>query len=137
MNTTIVCSLNQINEKKCINVGGIKTKLKGADFEQYIEQFDLVCLGETKLDRFDDIVIPGYKCYMLNRTVCKVKSGGIALLVKESLLAFVKPLESSSECVFWFVIDEQLADKNLLLGIVYIPPESSPYSSVSILMILN
>ena len=90
-----------------INVGGIKTKLKGVDVEQYIEQFDLVCLGETKLDRLDDIVIPGYKCYMLNRTVCKAKSGWIASLIKEYLLAFVKPLESSNECVFWFEIDEQ------------------------------
>ena len=60
---------------------------------------------------------------MLNRTVCKAKSGGIALLVKEYLLAFVKPLESSNERVFWLEIDEQLAEKTLLFGIVYIPPE--------------
>ena len=61
----IVCSLNQMFISIIylyINVGGTKTKLKGIDFEQYIKQFDLVCLGETKLDRFDDIVIPGYKC---------------------------------------------------------------------------
>ena len=78
------------------------------------------------------IVISGYKCYMFNRTVCKTQSDGIALLVKEHLLEFVKPLESSNECAFWLEIDEKLPDKNLLLGIVYIPPESSPYSNVSI-----
>ena len=37
-----------------INVERIKTKLKGIYFEQYIVQFDLVCLGETKLDGFND-----------------------------------------------------------------------------------
>ena len=48
MNTSIVCSLNEMFFYLLyINVGGIKTKLKSLDFEQHIEQFDFVLVKQN------------------------------------------------------------------------------------------
>jgi hypothetical protein len=76
---------------------------------------------------------------MKNRSnVGKRNSGGIALCYKEELSDFIQTVDSESNYVFWCKIDKAIIRKkqDMLLGIIYIPPEGSkfckddPYSEV-------
>ena len=44
-----------------LNTGGILNKLHDPEFIEFVEQFDLVCIQETKVDQADTIEIPGYE----------------------------------------------------------------------------
>ena len=59
------------------------------------------------------------------------KSGGIIICVKKSLKNKCKFKTSKSQFVAWLSIDKSLfsTDKDILLGGVYTPPETSAYSS--------
>ena len=69
---------------------------------------------------------------MLNRKKSKSRSGGIAVLVKDTIFENVKVLNSSSENELLFTINNSLFHELVLFGTIYIPPESSSYSNISI-----
>ena len=108
------------------------SKLKSSDFEEFIDDFDLICLTESKLDNFDTVNIPGYTCFQKNRKIFKHKSGGVALLVKDKYKNKVKILEGTCNSVLWFSLKVGCTNNECLFGIVYIPPEGSCYSDVTI-----
>jgi hypothetical protein len=67
-----------------INVFGLSTKLRKPDFISFIEKYDILCVAETKLDKFDDIYVNGYSFKGINRSGAKTKSGGVCDFVKNS-----------------------------------------------------
>ena len=96
-----------------------------------------LCFSETKTDKADIplIDIAGYTCYLKNRTDLAVRrSGGIAIYVKEELSPFMHVIESPCSCVLWLSCNGIMLTMpdNFLIGAVYIPPESSKYSSPDI-----
>ena len=110
-----------------LNVCGLKSKANNGIFEQYIKHYDIVCLSETKINPNVDIVsIPGYTCINMDRKKTCFKTGGIAILVKAEIREYVKILtENMSKCVLWVKYDNPLTNHKLIIGAVYIPPESS------------
>jgi hypothetical protein len=110
----------------------LKSKLRSPDFETFISDYDIICLSETKLSNIDEINIDQYVIKCVNRSVCKSNSGGIAILVRQTMCKYVEVLESSSQNVLWFKIEENFLGENCIFGAVYIPPEGSKYSSISI-----
>jgi hypothetical protein len=99
-------------------------KLNYPDFHDFINNYDIIGLVETKLDDFDTVCCNGFKYIGLNRKSFKRKSGGIWLLVKECYHQYVSVLNSSNENCLWFKIDN-LFEYNIIFGVVYIPPEGS------------
>lgn len=71
-----------------LNVGGLMSKLTYPDFQEFVENFDLVGLSETKLDKIDRPDVNGYMLLNENRTSCKRKSGGVGVLIKNSLVPY-------------------------------------------------
>ena len=71
-------------------------------------------------------------CTCLIKKKSKSRSGGIAVLVKDTIFEHVKVLNSSSENVLWFTVKNSLFYELVLFGTIYIPPESSSYSNISI-----
>ena len=70
-----------------------------------------------------------FKC----RKYCsKVKSSGIGIIYKGQLEEFITEIKTDSDFVSWYRIDKTITGltKNLLLGVVYIPPEGSKYTNV-------
>jgi len=55
----------------------------------------------------------------------------MALGYRKGLEKFIKPLETNCKFVFWFCVDKNLLklSQNVIVGIVYIPPVNSVYSS--------
>jgi len=61
--------------------------------QEYASNFDIVCLGETKLDEADEHNIneafEGFVVQFKHRTKYKRKSGGIATLFKNEVCKYV------------------------------------------------
>ena len=116
-----------------INVCGLLSKLRYPDFEEFCQSYDIICLAESKLGSFDSFDIQNFSIlHLINRKQAKIRSGGIAVLVKDTIFEHVKVLNSSSENVLWFTVNNSLLHELVLFGVVYIPPESSSYSNISI-----
>ena len=74
-----------------LNAGGLRSKIHNPEFEETIQNYDIVCIQETRFDLFDTIDVSGFKCLPFKtRTCAKIRSGGIAILVKEHLIDKVK-----------------------------------------------
>ena len=86
-----------------INVCGLLSKLKIPDFLDFVKQYEIICISESKLDQYDFIEVPGFQCFTLNRGGKKKnRSGGIALLVNEEICKYVEVLKGLSNDVLWF-----------------------------------
>ena len=122
-----------------VNVCGLKSKLHCPDFIDVLNEYDIVCFAETKTDRADIpiIDIPGFICYIKNRTDLTIRrSGGIAIYVKQELSPFVHLIDSPCLAVLWMSCNGSVLNlqQNILIGAIYIPPESSKYSSPDIFL---
>ena len=69
----------------------------------------------------------------MNRKKAKSRSDGIAVLAKESIFEDNSVLKGCSENIIWFNVKNLLFHELVLFGAVYIPPESSSYSSINLL----
>ena len=118
-----------------LNTCGIISKLNCPEFISLIQNYDIIGVQETKTDDYDTVTIPGYKVFLKNRScTSKNRSGGIALLIKDHLVPFLKVYEhNSSDLVLPFSLSKVLSRNNinedLHCGVVYIPPYGSRYSS--------
>lgn len=115
-----------------INVGGLQRRLQGPDFEDFIQNYSLICIQETHFDGFDSINIEGFTALpLMIRKRARNRSGGIAILVKDNMLDKVKILKNSGENFYWFTLLNCFA-VNILFCAVYIPPECSAYSEIGL-----
>ena len=130
--STLPCESTD-NIKLCsLNVCGVKQKLKYPEFNEFIQKFDIIGLSETKLCEYDTLHVDDYSIYYSSRVKCDRNSGGLALLVKNSIAEHVKILHENSDFIQWCCIKSTLTgtDEDLYLGNVYIPPENSKYVTV-------
>ena len=100
------------------------------EFINMIENFDILCLLETKTDDIDQVDLPGFITIMKNRfKFRRVKSGGIVLAYTQYLEGSIVDLNTESSYIKWFEVDKRVfgSDENFVFGIVYIPPESTAY----------
>ena len=117
-----------------LNVCGLKSKLLSNDFEDFITNFDIVGLCETKLDELDDLndALHDFCGFYHNRKGFKRASGGIALLVRKNLADSIHLIHSEHDHCAWFLVDNVVFGYQVIIGIVYIPPENSNYSSLEL-----
>ena len=115
-----------------LNVCGLRNKLRYPEFVELINSYDLIGVQETKLDDADCLEIPGYTIICHNRqTISRYRSGGTALIAKNSILPYLKLEQSNSKLIQWFSITTEITntEENIHCGIVYIPPAGSKYAS--------
>ena len=110
----------------------MSAKLRCPEFCDFISQYEIIGLQESKTDDTDSIVLPGYTCTLNNRDkLSRYRSGGIALFVRDSISDFVKiENELHSKLILWFTISHKitLTGEDVHCGIVYIPPQGSKYA---------
>lgn len=123
-----------------LNVCGLMRRMRYDEFKSLITKHDICLLSETKTDDVDldelqdmcgDI---GYSIFLKNRSSYdKVRSGGLAVIVRNSLLNSVTVKKTECKYVQWLTFEPMLTKlrSRLLLGLVYIPPEGSKYVSES------
>lgn len=95
---------------------------------------DLFVVIESKLDDCDlpNIEIPNFKYIAKNRKKSRHKSGGIGIYVSDTFFPHVKVVDTDYNNSLWLLIDDTVIGFKFLLGIVYIPPESSNYSNINL-----
>ena len=73
-----------------INVCGLKPKLLSPDFENFISQFDMLVLTETKMSDLDstDNLFLDFDILYKNRKSAERASGGVALLTKKNISTY-------------------------------------------------
>ena len=128
-----------------VNVGGLELKLAIPEFHSFIQNYDIVGLVETKLnktiiktnDRNEDTTsIPGYTIFhKFRKARSSWNSGGIALAIKNSLKEIfdvkIVNTDLSSDNVLWCEFRNffNCSNKPLIIGVAYISPQGSPYSN--------
>ena len=110
----------------------MSAKLRCPEFCDFLNQYEIIGLQESKTDDTDSIVLPGYTCFLNNRDkLSRYRSGGIALFVKNSISDYIKvENEFHSKLILWFIISHKitLIGEDVHCGIVYIPPQGSKYA---------
>ena len=67
-----------------LNCCGLTNRLQYPEFVELVQEYDFVCLSESKTDDFDVIDINGYNFILKNRkSNSRVKSGGLAFGFKD------------------------------------------------------
>ena len=125
------------------NINGLESKANGvknnkihdSEVINILNKFDLIGLMETHAATETDISLPGYYVFRKDRPKHKrawKSSGGIAVLVKESLRKYCKFDPLSDSDVIWVRVQKQVTrlSSDLFLAFVYIPPSNSSYGKV-------
>ena len=115
-----------------MNVCGLKSKLQYPEFVELVNKYDIVCFQESKTDDYDEINLSGYIFEMKNRfAFSNRRSGGLVLGYKEKLQNYIECISTESKFVQWFKLsaDYSKLEEDIIFGSVYIPPESTKYSS--------
>lgn len=115
----------------CLNVCGLESRVKVPDFIEYVNTFDILSLTETHLGDLDTIEIEGYKIRVNNRGINST-DGGMAILFKEKFEEYYSELETNSKYVHWSKFDKKCLglEKDIIIGVVYIPPTNSNYANI-------
>ena len=113
-----------------------------------ISNHNIIAITESKLDDTDTVDVPGYVAFYKNRGKFRRKSGGVLLLIKEELAQYVTVFESKDKkpkiytrvkkhycfingglCanVLFFKLSKKCVTRDVLFGVMYIPPEGSPF----------
>ena len=124
-----------MDSSKCLkiltlNVCGLLSKQNTPEFLETIKNYDIIGLQEIKMDDTDHFCIKDYTFYSNNRPAfTNRKSGGIGLLVKNSIASHVSILNIKSKQALWFTLSNKLTEiGDVLCGVLYVPPENSAYS---------
>ena len=87
----------------------------------------MIFLTETKLDKLDDITIPNYKIFTNTSKIKKRAYDGVASLVNNSITDHVTVLDTDIYSTMWIRLDKRLCQIPIVFGLVYNPPDNSPY----------
>jgi exonuclease III len=118
------------------NVNGLSSKLGSKlldpSFVKQTEKSDIILLTETHETVPNSISLSGYYSYQVNRRKhenAKKGSGGVAILVKNSLKQNVSFIQSESCNVAWMRLDHKYVghSQDVYVGAVYISPLNSTY----------
>ena len=115
-----------------INICGLKSKLKAPDLEETISHHNMIVLIETKLDDLDFIHLNNIKLINNNRKYRKTASGGVAVLVHNSISSYVTEMDIQFKDTLWILMSKTFHGKPLVIGVIYSPPEGSPYADPTV-----
>jgi len=111
-------------------VCGLRPRLDCPDFIDLIHKYEIFCCTETKLDTSDIIDIDSYQYFSQPRKQKYIrKSGGLGAFVSAKLVNYTETINSDSDYIFWlkFKKGSILKDHDVILGVIYIPPDSSRF----------
>ena len=115
-----------------IIICGLKSKLNTPDFEETINHHNMTALTGAKLDDFDSIPMNNFKLINNNRKYRKKASGGVAVLVHNSISSYVTEMYIQFKDTLWISMSKTFHGEPLVIGVIYNPPGGSPYSDPTI-----
>ena len=97
-----------------------------------MQNYDIFCVNETKIDKYDTIHLDGYTFIsQCRRQNFFRKSGGIGVFVKNYLSPYVSLVESDSDYILWVKLNKKFTqiDQDIIFGAVYLPPSDSRFNT--------
>ena len=110
----------------------LRRKILFPDFCELVDNYDIFCVSETKLDNYDIVSIPNYTFLGQTRKQRYFrKSGGLGVFIKNSIASYVTQIDSDSDYIMWFKLDKSAfnTDDDIYFGSVYIPPAESRFNN--------
>ena len=136
--------INQCFSISCWNINGLEYKSHGIKYNKLydpeviecLKNYDCIGLLETHADKLVDISMRGYYVFRKDRPKNKnarTPSGGIAVLVKESMRHVYKFDPISDSDVIWIRIKREFTSmvNDLYIAFVYLPPLNSSYGRIN------
>ena len=115
-----------------LNVCGLKRRLEYPEFQELVNNFEVFCVSESKLDKHDIISLKGYTYVsQIRKQRYLRKSGGIGIFIKNELYRYVSVIDSDSDYILWIKFDKLLfgTPEDVVLGAVYLPPGDSRFNT--------
>lgn len=87
-------------------------------------------MQESKLDD-DSVQINGFTVFTNNRKrITRYRSGGIAIIIRNSILSHIEILKNESKLISWIKISKNLliSNEDVYFGAIYKPPYRSKYA---------
>ena len=119
-----------------LNIGGLRGKLRASDFFEKMEEYDISCLVEAKIDKNDlEIVKNKFEKFdifsNINENYVVEPRAGIIVLSKKHISPHLSFFECKNEISLFFKINRNIlnSNKDLLCACVYIPPSTSLYKN--------
>ena len=105
------------------------------NIQKYVQSFDIICIGESKLDGADEHnvedVFKEFSAKFQHRTKYTRKSGGLLTLVKNHIAKHVSEIDDPRLCdIDWiqpFKVHKELTGQDFILCNTYVPPDNSKY----------
>ena len=89
--------------------------MKYPDFEDFISNYDIICVPESKLDDGCNLDFKGFNCYMNNRVKLSASPfGGLALLVSAKNSKYITVLNKKSDFAMWFKIAGEILGEKIV-----------------------
>ena len=123
-----------------LNVCGLKRRLHYPDFCELVHKYDIFCVCETKLDKYDSIELHGFTFISQCRKQKFIrKSGGLGVFVRNELSEFITQEDSESDYIMWLKINKTAfkTNEDLYIGVVYVPPSDSRFNTIDETNIFN
>ena len=116
----------------------METKLQWGEFIEYVTKYDIIGFVETWAKSKNDFenALPGYTCFSKARRKRSRKgrySGGITVFIRNDILNGVETVcdVKLNDSVFIKLSGRYFGmGKDLILGVIYIPPEQSVYHKI-------
>lgn len=115
---------------------GLKNKLLIPEFIDTVSKNDIFACTETHLDKYDVVTIDGYAFFSKHRRQKTLrKSGGIGIFMKSSIATHCEIIDTDCEYIQWCKLSKSVynSDGDLLIGVVYIPPENTRFFKQSLI----
>lgn len=108
---------------------GLHSKLKYHVFQEYIINYDFICVSETKCDTLLEGEINTHKMVFMHKTSKSFKYGGIhglGILIKHCFVDYCTVLNTLiSDSILWLHVDKNVLGYDFIIASVYIPHEAS------------
>ena len=108
-----------------LNMCGLRSKTQLVILVKYIQEFDFVCLSETKTDAIEADHFKNFTPITMERKCKKHKYGGIhgiCVLVKKKYSKYIHTVqETCSESILWLKVDKEAFGHEFILDAVYLP----------------
>ena len=118
-----------------INVCGLLSKFNVPDFIDFISEYDLICICESKFDDADvhNVDLDGYQFIPHNRKKSLRKAGGIGIFVKNELIdnSYISFPKNDVENITFLAATKQLNEWYFLSVCPSVRPSVTPFSLCS------
>ena len=118
-----------------LNVCGLRSKLRNGIFDEFAKHYDILCLSETKTDRFDlkgSSLDNEYSSFIKEKSVNTHRFGGVhglCMLVKNNIASHAQLLtDIQSPYILWVKFRKEAFGIECIIGSVYLPVDTGDYA---------